>query len=169
MTISADVLRSHLDYTAWASKRLVDAVAGLSKEELTRDFQTADHSILGTLVHVYAADRIWLARVTNAAARPFTTEADFHLPVLTTDWPALHERWRAFGQTLTDASTGAQVSYKDTKGNPYTQPLWQILLHVVNHGTHHRGQVSGFLRALGYTPPPLDLSAYYRQQAAARA
>jgi len=41
-------------------------------------------------------------------------------------------------------------------------PLWQILLHVVNHATHHRGQVSGFLRAMGHTPPPLDLIAFYR-------
>jgi uncharacterized damage-inducible protein DinB len=38
---------------------------------------------------------------------------------------------------------------------------------VVNHGTHHRGQVSGFLRVMGHTPPPLDLVFYYREQAAA--
>jgi uncharacterized damage-inducible protein DinB len=169
MTVSADVLRSHLDYTAWASKRLVDTAAGVSKEELGRDFQTADHSILGTLVHVYAADRIWLARVTNAAAGPFITEADHNLSVLVNDWPALHERWRKYGLTLTDESAAASISYKDTKGNPYMQPLWQIILHVVNHGTHHRGQVSGFLRAMGYPPPPLDLTAYFRAQAAARA
>jgi uncharacterized damage-inducible protein DinB len=169
MTVSADVLRNHLDYTAWASKRLVDTAAGLSKEELTRDFQTADHSILGTLVHVYAADRIWLARVTNAPAAPFITEADHNLPVLVNDWPALGGRWRKYGMTLTDESAAADISYKDTKGNPYIQPLWQIILHVVNHGTHHRGQVSGFLRAMGYPPPPLDLSAYFRSQAAARA
>jgi uncharacterized damage-inducible protein DinB len=40
--------------------------------------------------------------------------------------------------------------------------LWKIVLHVVNHGTHHRGQASGFLRAMGHVPPPLDLIAYYR-------
>jgi uncharacterized damage-inducible protein DinB len=57
------------------------------------------------------------------------------------------------------------VDYKDSKGNPYRQPLWQLILHVVNHGTHHRGQASGFLRALGHTPPVLDLVAYYRTMA----
>jgi uncharacterized damage-inducible protein DinB len=61
----------------------------------------------------------------------------------------------------------AIVAYKDMKGNPYSQPLWQLVLHVVNHGTHHRGQVSGFLRVMGHTPPPLDLVFYYREQAAA--
>ncbi len=166
MLLSADILRNHLEYTAWASKRLVDTAATLPKEELTRDFQTADHSILGTLVHVYAADRIWLARVTGAPPAPFVTDADHSLSVLVNDWPALHERWRKWGAALTDASGETMVSYKDTKGNPYTQPLWQIVLHVVNHGTHHRGQVSGFLRSLGHTPPPLDLAAYFRSQTA---
>jgi uncharacterized damage-inducible protein DinB len=169
MAISADILRNHLEYTTWASKRLVDAVAGLSQEQLTRDFQTADHSILGTLAHVYAADRVWLARVTNAPAAPFITDADRNLSVLLHDWPALLERWRQWASSLTDENTVANISYKDLKGNPYTQPLWQIVLHVVNHGTHHRGQVSGFLRALGHQPPPLDLMAFHRAQAAARA
>jgi uncharacterized damage-inducible protein DinB len=49
------------------------------------------------------------------------------------------------------------------RGNPWTQPLWEIVLHVVNHGTHHRGQAAGFLRSLGHTPPKLDLIFYYRQ------
>src|SRR5690349_21052798 len=88
MAISADILRNHLEYSAWASQRLLDMAAGLSKEELTRDFQTADHSVLGTLVHVYAADRIWLARVTNAPPGAFLTEADYSLSVLVNDWPA---------------------------------------------------------------------------------
>ena len=56
------------------------------------------------------------------------------------------------------------LAYRDLKGRAYEQPLWQLILHVVNHGTHHRGQVSGFLRSLGHVPPPLDLVAYYRQQ-----
>ena len=165
MTISADILRNHLEYTAWASKRLVDTAATLSEEDLTRDFQTADHSVLGTLVHVYAADRIWLARLTQAPSGPFTTEADYRLSVLEEEWPALQERWRGWASHLTDEAAGANLAYKDTKGNPYSQPVWQLIFHVVNHGAHHRGQVSGFLRALGHTPPPLDLAAYYREQA----
>ena len=56
MPVSADTLRLQLDYTAWASQRLMDAAAQLSSEELTRDFKTADKTVLDTLVHVYAAD-----------------------------------------------------------------------------------------------------------------
>jgi uncharacterized damage-inducible protein DinB len=47
------------------------------------------------------------------------------------------------------------------RGRSFRQALVVIVLHVVNHGTHHRGQASGFLRAMGHTPPELDLDLYY--------
>jgi len=49
------------------------------------------------------------------------------------------------------------------KGRVWRQPLWQLVFHVVNHGTHHRGQTAGFLRALGRIPPALDMTVYYRE------
>ncbi|HYL73902.1 MAG TPA: DinB family protein [Bryobacteraceae bacterium] len=162
MAVSADALRIHLDYTAWASKRLMDAAAGLGEEDLTRDFKTSDKCVLDTLVHVFAADRIWLARIQGATRATFIDEEDRKFSALQKAWPALHQRWKEWAAPLSDRDAVAQISYRDMKGNPYTQPLWQILLHVVNHGTHHRGQAAGFLRAMGHTPPPLDLIAYYR-------
>ncbi len=164
MTITLEALRTHFDYTAWASSRLVNAASSLSAEELTRDFHTADHSILGTLVHIYAADRIWLGRILgNPPAKFINPEQDMHLTVLQNDWPVLHKRWKDWASSLAEDSLGTKFSYKDLKGNPHETPLWQISLHVVNHGTHHRGQVSGFLRVMGHAPPPLDLIAYYRE------
>jgi uncharacterized damage-inducible protein DinB len=165
MAITPEALRSHLDYTAWASRRLVTAVSSLPPEELTKDFKTADHSILGTLVHVYAADRVWLGRIQgNPPARFIDPEQDMRLDVLQNDWPELLNRWQQWAAAHNGDSLRTRLSYKDLKGNPYETPLWQIVLHVVNHGTHHRGQVSGFLRALGHTPPRLDLIDYYREQ-----
>ncbi|MBI3681898.1 MAG: DinB family protein [Acidobacteria bacterium] len=164
MSIPAETLRLHLRYTAWASRRLAGAAAQLSEEELARDFRSADKSVLGTLVHVYAADRLWLGRIQgNPPARFLDPDADMKLSVLEDDWPALDERWRQWAAALTDNSVREPVRYKDLKGNPYVTPLWQILLHVVNHGTHHRGQVSAMMRAMGRTPPPLDLILFYRE------
>lgn len=160
MPVSADTLQLQLDYSAWASQRLLDAAANLSPDELKRDFQTADKTVLDTLAHVFAADRIWLARVKGEPRATFLDPEDRDLAVLQSEWPALHERWKLWMSDLGDA--GSNISYKDTRGNAYTQPVWQIVLHLVNHGTHHRGQVAGFLRSMGKTPPPLDLIAYYR-------
>ena len=166
MAVLVDLLRLHIDYTAWASGRLVLAASQLTPEELTRDFKTANQSVLGTLVHVYAADRVWLARMENRPQAPFVTEADHSLAVLQNDWPPLYDRWKKFVSGLTDEQAQAVVSYTDLKGTPWKQPPWQVVLHVVNHATHHRGQVSGFLRAMGHVPPVNDLVAYYRELAA---
>ncbi len=163
MVMTVDVLQTHLKYTAWASGRLVEVACALSPQELMRDFGTADHNVLGTLVHVYAADRAWLGRIQgNPPERFMVPEQDMHFAVLSNDWPPLLERWRQWGALLTADSIHNEISYKDSRGTPFVTPIWQIVLHAVNHGTHHRGQVSGFLRAMGRTPPPLDLMAYYK-------
>jgi uncharacterized damage-inducible protein DinB len=162
MSASADALRLHLEYSAWASQRMLDAASRLTEEELSRDFKTSDKSVIGTLAHTFAADRFWLGRIQGNAPATFIDDEDRRFDILRKEWPALQQRWREWAAPLTDEDVAAKISYKDTEGNPYEQPLWQILLHVVNHATHHRGQVSGFLRAMGHTPPPLDMTDFYR-------
>lgn len=162
MVVSAELLRSHIAYSAWASARLVGAAGELTPEELTRNFGTADKSVLGTLVHVFGADRIWLARLKGEPATTYLADEDYRLAVLQNDWPALYQRWKDWAAGLTDEAAQSEVSYQDMRGNPWRQPLGQLVLHVVNHGTHHRGQVAGFLRSMGHTPPKLDLVLYYR-------
>jgi uncharacterized damage-inducible protein DinB len=167
--LSANALRDSLAYTAWASRRLVDAASQLSPDQLTRDFGTADKSVLGTLVHVFAADRIWLARVHGNAPTSFVSDADYHLAVLQDDWPVVLDEWQSWAAGLADAGAAEILSYSDMSGRPWQQPLWQIVLHVVNHGTHHRGQAAGFLRSMGQAPPPLDMTVFFRTRAASAA
>jgi uncharacterized damage-inducible protein DinB len=161
MPVLADTLRSQLDYSGWASQRLLDFAARLPPEELTRDFQTSDKCVLDTLAHIYAADRIWLSRVLAQPRATFIDPEDRDLSLLQAEWPALYQRWKLWMRDLSDVDVAEMVSYEDLRGNPHAKPVWQIVLHAVNHGTHHRGQVSGFLRAMGHTPPPLDLMVYY--------
>src|SRR5262245_15719207 len=166
VSVSVATVRTHIDYHAWATRRLMDAVGELSHEELGRDFGTADKSVLDTLVHVYAADRLWLGRILghpNPGFAGFITPADRSLAVLQNDWPALLEGWKQWSAGLTDERALEPLSYADLKGGARKEPLWQIVFHVVNHGTHHRGQVSGFLRSMGRVPPGLDLIIYYRE------
>ncbi len=163
MPVSPETLRIHLDYTAWAASRLLDAAAQLSSEELTRDFGTADKSVVGTLAHVFAADRVWIGRIQGQTPAKFLTEEDRALSLLQREWPEVLQSWQEWAKRLTDENVTRIASYQDLKGNAWTTPWWKIVLHVVNHGTHHRGQVSGFLRAMGHKPPPLDLIAYYRE------
>src|SRR5205814_1411318 len=74
--VTPDALRDHLEYSAWASRQLVNATAALSPKDLARDFQTADRTVIGTLAHIYAADRVWLSRLAGAPFPGFLTDAD---------------------------------------------------------------------------------------------
>ena len=162
--LSVNALRDLLAYSAWSSRRLVEAAAQLPPEQLTRDFGTADKSVLGTLVHVFAADRVWLARVFGIVPATFISDADYHLPVLQNEWPQVQEKWQGWAAGLTDETAAADLSYTDMRGNRWQQPVWQVVLHVVNHGTHHRGQAAGFLRSMGQAPPPVDMTVFYRKR-----
>jgi uncharacterized damage-inducible protein DinB len=169
MTVSGDVLRLQLDYSRWASERLLDAAAGLSAAELPRDFGTADKSVIGTLAHIYGGDRVWLARVRGDAPLRLPGEECHDLAVLGPEWKTVSEGWREWARSMADSDFAGELAYCDLKGNPWRTPLWQIVLHVVNHATHHRAQVAGFLRAMGHVPPVLDLIAFYRTLGSATA
>lgn len=162
MHISLKALQQHIDYTVWASRRMLDAAAALAPDELTRDFGTGDGSVLGTLLHVYGGDLIWIERMygTSLTKRPYDEHAS--LAVLEAEWPHVWDRWKEYVDGLTEQAAEADVAYLSFKGEAFKTPVWQIILHVVNHGTHHRGQAAGFLRSMGKTPPVLDLTAYYR-------
>jgi uncharacterized damage-inducible protein DinB len=155
--INSEILRHHIAYTKWATDHLLRAVEQIPAGHLTHDFQTSDRTIVGTLTHTFGADRIWLQRVRGESPTTFLTDEDRQISTLQRDWPAIYDGWLS----LLD-EPGRVIAYRDMSGNPHSSPLWQIVLHVVNHGTHHRGQVSGFLRTLGHTPPQLDLIRYYR-------
>jgi uncharacterized damage-inducible protein DinB len=106
-----------------------------------------------------------MGRIQGVNPKLYVNDEDRDLAVLNRECPALLKQWETWASALTDESVHIKVDYTNPKGNPDRTPQWQIVLHVVNHGTHHRGQVSGFLRALGKVPPPLDLMAFYRERA----
>ncbi|HZO83672.1 MAG TPA: DinB family protein [Verrucomicrobiae bacterium] len=157
-------LDRHLQYTAWATSRLLKAANTIAPDQLLHDFKTSDRSIVGTLAHVFAADRIWLDRVTGRQRAAFIEDRDRDLKVLCDEWPKLHIAWREWLASYSRHLNSDAIAYTNLKGDPFTSTATEIILHVVNHGTHHRGQVSGFLRMLGHTPPPLDLIAFYRSE-----
>jgi uncharacterized damage-inducible protein DinB len=167
LTVSADVLRHHIEYNIWATARLLQVGSTLTSEQLERDFRTADKSVRGTLVHIFRAERTWLRRLQEGAPSiPWGRPEDEEWAGLAKEWPAIHQAWREWASGLSETDPDRVVDYVDLKGKPWAQPIWPIVLHVVNHSTHHRGQVAGFLRTLGTAPPALDFIAFVRERSA---
>jgi uncharacterized damage-inducible protein DinB len=154
--MTAAAAQLHFRYTNWASRRLLDAISKLSPEDLERPTGISHGSILGTLAHVQFADWVWFTRVVEPLEKPAGT-----LEALQTAWPEIQRRWEAWADSRTDADLNREISYKLFNGTECSSPVWHLVLHVVNHGTLHRGQVMGMLRQLNIVPPNTDMIGYY--------
>jgi len=164
--MTANEVRTHIRYSGWASRKLLEAARTIPSEDLTRACGISHGSLHGTLAHIYEADTIWYIRTVDSA-EPLIRDADF--ATVQARWPALQGKWEAWADGLTDHDTQRVVDYKLMNGSPGSTPLGQIVLHVVNHATLHRGQAMGMLRQMGVEPPHTDLIYYYRELGASAA
>lgn len=161
MSVPVSTLVNHIDYTAWATGRILDSVHQLNPEELGREMSVSHGSVLHTLQHIYYADRVWLARLEGRVIS-FADEGDGpSLTDLSTEWPALLKQFRDYVDGLTDSKAQETFTYKNLKGEQYSVQRWQAIMHVVNHGSIHRGQIVSMLRQLDKTPPQTDLLFFY--------
>jgi uncharacterized damage-inducible protein DinB len=161
-----------LEYHRWATNLTVKAVKVLTPEQYTRDLGSSFPSVRDTLVHVFTADRAWLGRL-EGQSLPRANAADFAtLDSLLEVWEPVLTRWPSVVESLGDAGrldtgrldTGRLIEYKSFAGEPFTNSLGQIVRHVVNHGTYHRGQVATMLRQLGANAVSSDLIYFYRER-----
>lgn len=155
-----------LAYNAWANRRVLAAAAQVSPEQFTASYPLSHGSLRGALVHVLGAEVVWRLRCQEGispAALPAETEFPT-LEALQTAWQAEMQAMQAYIASLDEAAVGGLVEYKTTKGVPYRNVLWQLLAHVVNHGTQFRAEAAVALSAYGQSPGDLDLLLYLREQ-----
>ena len=149
----------------WANARLLDAAGGLGAEDFARDLGSSFPSVRETLVHLLSADWIWLERWhgRSPTAGPGWDAVATHAE-LRARWAEFECDQRAFLEGLSEADLDRVVPYRALSGAAFANPLGELLRHVVNHGTYHRGQVATLLRQLGVQPPQTDLILYYRER-----
>ena len=95
---------------------------------------------------------------------PATTYAD--LAALRAHWDDVERDLTDFIAALTDADLARVYEFKTMSGAAQAQPGWQMLQHLANHGTYHRGQIATMLRQLGAKGQGTDMIVFYRDRAA---
>lgn len=165
MSVSAAAAREMLLYMLWADRETLKAVRGVRPEDLTRDAGVSFGSLLGTMAHMLGAQRMWLSRFSGQALSRVPGPADFpDLMSWITGWEETAAQIGAFLAALDDEQLAAPITWSNTRGETFTRPLWQPVLHLVNHSSYHRGQVTSLLRQMGYAPPATDLIYYLLQR-----
>ena len=161
-----DDLRLLIDYHYWARDRVLDAVAAITPEQFTRPMGNSFSSIRDTVAHICAAERIWIRRLKGE--KPLGLQNPDRLPDVDAarkEWAGLEGEMRQQLARLGPEAVNCKVEYQDLRGNDQSDVLWQMLQHVVNHGTYHRGQITTMLRQLDAAPPKsMDLIAFYRER-----
>jgi uncharacterized damage-inducible protein DinB len=159
-------LRTLLDYHYWARDRALDAAALLAPEQFTRDLGSSFKSVRDTLAHTYSAEWVWYSRWQGTSPTGMQPSDQFpDVASLRAAWRDHEAKMRAFVDGLDDAGANRVYEFRMLSGQAASGILWQMLQHVVNHATYHRGQVTTMLRQLGAQPgKSMDLIAYYREQ-----
>lgn len=157
-----EYLKTAWDYNVWAAQRFLNAAAALPVEDFLRDLGDVVGSVRDKLAHICGADEVWMARIDGAAPRMPPLEEFPDAATLRTRQQAVHERYLALLGNLTPGSITGTIRYRNLKGLEFTTPLGEILMHVANHGTYHRGQAASLIRRLTGAPPVTDLIEYFR-------
>ena len=155
------------DYNYWANRRVLDAAAEVTPDRFEAWAFTSHGSLMGTLAHILGTEIVWRLRCQEGySPRAVPSAEDFpSLETLVQRWSEEERAMRTYLDSLKEGDLTSLVRYTNTKGVGFENPLWKILLHVVNHGTQFRAEAGVLLAEYGHSPGDLDFILYVRQTA----
>ena len=160
-----DHFRSLARYNTWANQRLYDGCAQLSPAAYKEPRPAFFGTIHGVLNHILVCDCIWLARLQGYAPEVNQLDAELY-----DTFVALREAREAedvvFGDYvhgLSEEDLQRPIGYRTLAGDPHADAQTELLTHIFNHQTHHRGQAHDLLTATDVAPPSLDFILFLRE------
>ncbi len=152
-------------FNRWANGQTLESCAALSPEELEREVGGSFGSILGTLTHLVGADWVWLERFHGRSPRSLSTGFG-GLEELRSRVAEIERGQQSVLSSLTPERLAAKITYVNFAGATFSYTLADAMIHVVNHGSYHRGQIATMLRQLGKRPLSTDYLLYLDGQSA---
>ena len=143
-----------LEYNDWANQRALDSIL---KTELI------DQRAIRLFSHIIASQKIWLSRVANKGDNPVSPWEEYSLDICGLLSKQIHEDWIKFVEENSEEKLLSQINYKNSQGNVFKNKTVDILTHVINHSTYHRGQIASIVKASGGIPAISDYIFYKRE------
>ena len=155
-------IRQLYDYNSWAGRRTLTAASALGSDDFLRLMGNSFSSVRDTLAHILGAEWIYLERWQGRSPKALLDPTTFPtVQSLESRWETVERDQMQFIEALTPQRLREELAYINQKGQRYSYPLWQQLVHVVNHSSYHRGQVITLLRQLGAEAVSTDFLVYF--------
>jgi uncharacterized damage-inducible protein DinB len=148
-------LRRQFDYDGWANAAVLAAItAGETGSSVSQP--------LKLLAHILSAELLWLQRLTREQ-QSLPVWPEFSIDQCAAQIAELARLWPGYFTELSSAGLVEQITYNNTKGEPWTSTVHDVLTHIVMHSAYHRGQIASQMRAGGGTPAYTDFIHAVRQ------
>ena len=148
-------------YNQWANALILNAAANVKQEEFLAPASFPYGGLRGTLVHTLFAEWVWRQRWEGRSPTKRFKPEDFPtFGSLRTRWAEEEMTLMSFVESIADEKLESKFSYKSTDGEPHERILWQVMVHMVNHGTQHRTEAAAILTDLGHSPGDIDLLGF---------
>ena len=154
------------DFNTWANGRVCDWLDKISDEQWKQPLISSFNSIYETILHVAGSEKVWLERLQRKSnPEMFSGAFTGSKAELLATWKNLSLDFKNLIEQMSEDQFQQNLLYKNTKGIEYNQPYYQLLAHVFNHSTYHRGQVVTMLRQVGFTDVnSTDMTTYFRMK-----
>lgn len=145
----------------WGDQRVLAAALAVVPDEYYRARGFSHGSLHAILVHAMAAQWTWLTRWNGDNVSRLEDAADYPTrESLTARWPAVHAAVRTFVAGRTPRDLAAPLTYRNTRGETFTLPLGELIMHCLDHGTYHRGQTNSMIKLAGGTPVMVNYCSF---------
>ncbi len=161
-----DLLKQYASYNVWANQRISEILLSLPAEKHHAEIISSFPNLFKTALHIWDAESGWWQRVKMQERVVFPRDSfSGSLQDLLTGLISQSKQWEDWVQNASELSLRHVFHFHNSKKELFRQPVFQVLLHVFNHSTYHRGQLVTMLRQLGIDKfPPLDFIIWVRQQ-----
>jgi len=164
-TAMKDLLRQYAAYNIWANQKLAELILSLPEELQNREVPSSFTSLHKTIFHMWDAESIWWQRMKlhERIIRPSESFKGNTRDIIN-GLINQNKQWEDWVSQASDISISHVFQYQTSRKEQFKQPIYQMLMHVFNHGTYHRGQLVTMLRELGIEKiPPTDFIVWCRR------
>jgi len=158
------LLQQYAAYNVWANKRIIETAGLLTEEQVHKEMVCSFPSVYKTVLHLMEVENVWWERLQlhEKATPPGWFTGSFE--ELTKKWMMLSQQWSSWVENASDVKINHVFAWYNFKKEHFKRPVYEMLMHLFNHQTFHRGQLVGMFRQLGLEKiPSTDFIVFCRK------